>query len=157
MRQRRARSRTGGKKYGKSWEFSRAPCDSVTATNLSRDSERPHKADIDTCDKQIRLRSCIERHAPLALCCATCSNFSPRSYALRLGYEVANKFRVLEFRRTWKFRQQPARVHKHARDLTQQWPIFIQMWREYYALTPAGISAHNSKYFYTFYANLIQS
>lgn len=48
------------------------PCESVTATNLSRDSERPHKADT-LCNKQICRRALNDTSRARA-------NFSPRTY-----------------------------------------------------------------------------
>lgn len=86
----------GGNRCGKSRrEFSPPPttCESVRATGLSRDSERPHKADRNARDKQIR-RSCIERHvAPHTPCVLTLAGelTSGRSACKRGGEQVPGR------------------------------------------------------------------
>lgn len=49
--------------------FSRAPCVCESVTDLSRDSERPHKADGYSRDKQIRRRALNDTEPQAELCC----------------------------------------------------------------------------------------
>lgn len=106
-----------------------APCESVTATNLSRDSERPHKADkyVWQTNPSPVVHWTTRATSPV---CATCSNFNPRTctssrvtrWQISSGSPSLGKLE--NFNNNLSERT-------NTRDLTQQWTIFIRMSREY--------------------------